>query len=305
MIEHIAPVVYYFGVHLLYASFVWAAAWALTTFVRGSATTKYWIWVATSLNFIVPLGALLDKAFASRISGARPLSFIGNFGVVVAENAVIVGAVWLLGALLMFLRLCLRLRSERREAHTQKTQGHDGFLIAGGVPVEIAGYRPPAVTGVLHARISLPEGIDRLLSTAELNAVLLHEVTHAKRRDNLIRLLHESALCLLWFHPLMWITGSRLALYREFSCDEHVIKNARGPDLVSALAKLADPEGAFLLQASAASFIGHRLARLAQPYPAGKRATANALLVVLFGVVVIAGVYATVAHTACCFIFKR
>jgi hypothetical protein len=50
------------------------------------------------------------------------------------------------------------------------------------------------------------------------------------------------ALCALWFHPLVWITGSRLALYRELSCDESVIQSGHGRDLVSALAKLANPE---------------------------------------------------------------
>ena len=59
------------------------------------------------------------------------------------------------------------------------------------------------MTGLLRPRIWLPVGIDRLLSRRELDAVLLHERTHARRRDNLIRLLHELALCLLWFHPLV------------------------------------------------------------------------------------------------------
>ena len=125
----------------------------------------------------------------------------------------------------------------------------------------------PAVDGVLHPYISLPDGIDRLLSKQELNAVLIHELTHARRRDNLIRLVHEVGLCVLWFHPLVWIAGSRLALYRELSCDESVIQSARGEDLVSALAKLANPDKALLLQASASSFISHRLAQLARSGP--------------------------------------
>ena len=183
MIEHIARVVYYFGVHLLYASLVWLAAFGLTTVIRASATTKYWIWVATSLNFFIPLGAILDRAFVAHLAGARPLGFIGSFGLTVAENAVIVGAVWLLGVGLMLMRLCLRLRAEYRAAETQGAKNDSRVLISEGVPVEFAGHRPPAVNGVLHSRILLPEGIDRLLSKTEFSAVLLHELTHAKRRD--------------------------------------------------------------------------------------------------------------------------
>jgi beta-lactamase regulating signal transducer with metallopeptidase domain len=156
----------------------------------------------------------------------------------------------------------------------------------------------------LHPYVSLPYGIDRLLSEHEINAVLIHELTHARRRDNLIRLIHEVSLCVLWFHPLVWIAGSRLALYRELSCDESVIQSAHGEELVSALVKLANPDEALLLQSSASSFISHRLARLAAPPQPTYRA-ASMLLTVVFGAVLLWGVFGTVAHTACCFLVKR
>ena len=89
---------------------------------------------------------------------------------------------------------------------------------------------------MLRPQLSLPSGIDRLLTRDELNAVLIHELTHDRRRDNLIRLI-EVGVCLFWFHSLVWITGWRLALYRELSCDESVIHCAQGGDLVSALVK--------------------------------------------------------------------
>jgi beta-lactamase regulating signal transducer with metallopeptidase domain len=216
--------------------------------------------------------------------------------------------VWLLCATLMLTRLCLRIRAERRDtsatAGPSARQSRPGFL-AQGVPVRFAeNEQAPAVDGLLHPHISLPYGIDRLLSEHELNAVLIHELTHARRRDNLIRLIHEVSLCVLWFHPLVWITGSRLALYRELSCDESVIQSAHGEELVSALAKLANPDKALLLQASASSFISHRLARLAaQPQPTYR--AASMLLTVVFGAVLLWGFFGTVAHTACCFLAKR
>jgi beta-lactamase regulating signal transducer with metallopeptidase domain len=308
MHEHIARALYYSEVHLLYASIVWLTAWVLTSIGRGSSTTKYWIWVATSLNFIFPLGAVLDKFWASHLSWAAPLSIIGDLANSISRGpaAAVLSVVWLLGAILMLTRLGLRIRADRRDVQAlagQSALDSRPSFLAQGVPVRFAGSRQgPAVDGILRPHISLPNGIDRLLSEHELNAVLIHELTHARRYDNLIRLIHEVAVCGLWFHPLAWITGSRLALYRELSCDESVIQSARGGDLVSALAKLANPEEPLLLRATASSFISRRLARLAAPQPERSRLAANTLLTVLFGAAMLAGVFGTVAHTACCFL---
>src|SRR5258708_9527439 len=116
MHEYIARPVYYVGVHLFFASLVWFAAWTLTSIIRGTATTKYWVWVATSLNFVLPLGAVLDKSLAAHLSWAKPLGVIGDAGLRIADNATMVGAVWLLGALLMAGRLCVWGPGDRRDS---------------------------------------------------------------------------------------------------------------------------------------------------------------------------------------------
>ena len=94
-----------------------------------------------------------------------------------------------------------------------------------------------------------------------------------------------------------------MALYRELSCDESVIQRAQGQALVSALAKLAVPESTVFLQATASSHLSYRLARLAGPPQPAHRA-ASLILTSLFAAVIAAGVFQTIAHTACCFVHK-
>ena len=309
MHEHIARTIYYFSVHLLYASIVASGAWALTSILRASATTKYWIWVVTAFNFVLPSGALIDKLWAPHLTWARPLSVIGGPVWVMTEGrtAVVLGAIWMTGSFAMLIRLILRLRSECREAQAPaqvSDHAETSHFVADGIPVSFGdGHPSPAVRGVLYPHILLPTGIDRLLDQREFHAVLIHELAHARRRDNLIRLLYEASLCALWFHPLMWLAGARIGLYRELSCDEVVIRRAHGQELVSALAKLAVPEQAGVLQATASSHLKHRLARLAGPPQRTYRA-ASMLLASLFAAVIAAGIFQTIAHTACCFALK-
>jgi len=91
-----------------------------------------------------------------------------------APAVVAISAVWSLGAALMVARLCLRLRAERRDAPAASGEERPAFL-AQGVPVGFSGgNQGPAVDGLLRPRISLPSGIEALLSKRELDAVLLH-----------------------------------------------------------------------------------------------------------------------------------
>jgi beta-lactamase regulating signal transducer with metallopeptidase domain len=308
MHEHVGPVVYYLEVHFLYASIVCLAAWALTSMWSGSATWKYWVWVATLLNFILPLGGFVDRFGASPVSWATQLPGLDEVGMGISRHLAAGGAlltVWLCGAILMAARLIARVRKDHRDAGTagsrRSPRPSPGFLTH-GVPVRVsASGQEPSVDGMLRPYISLPPGIERLLSNRELDAVLIHEITHARRRDNLIGLLYEIALCGLWFHPLVWLLGFRLAMFRELSCDDSVIESSRGADLVTAMAKLAAPGNQHSLRAGAATLLSHRLARLTASQPARTSRGVDSLLIVLFSVVFVACVLETIAHTGSCF----
>jgi beta-lactamase regulating signal transducer with metallopeptidase domain len=308
MHEHVAPAVYYLEVHLLYASIVCLAAWVLTSLWDGAATAKYWIWVATLFNFMVPLGGFFNGFGAMRVSWATQLGGLDDFGIGISRNLTAGAAlfgVWLCGVIFMSARLLVRLHRDFRDeraADGGNTVSLERRFLAYGVPVTFsAAGQGPSVDGVLRPHICLPLGIERLLSDRELDAVLIHEVTHAKRRDNLLGLIHEIALCGLWFHPLVWLTGCELAMFRELSCDDSVIESARGADLVTALAKLAVPGESRLLRAGAATFFSHRLKRLTASRPQRARGAASLVLIMIFGAVLLVCMIETIAHTPGCF----
>lgn len=309
MHEQIARSMYYCSIHLLYASIVGILAWLLTSFRVASATTKYWIWVVAAFNFVVPSGALIDKLWATHLTWARPLGAIGGpiWDMTEGRTAVVLAAIWVSGTSFMLLRLILRLRNESREL--RPTAINDPEVISNiaaiGYPVSFGDEdQGPAVLGIFFPHILLPIGIGKLLTQRELSAILLHEVEHARRRDNLIRVLYELSFCVLWFHPVLWLAGARMAFYRELSCDESVLRHAHGEALLSALAKLALPEQARVLEASASSHVSYRLLNLARSTQTTNRA-ASFILSSLFATALSVGTFQTIAHTACCFVLKR
>ncbi len=77
----------------------------------------------------------------------------------------------------------------------------------------------PAVYGIVRPRIVLP----REYGEQELIYILLHEQTHIKRGDNLLRMLAFFLTCVHWFNPLCWLFLKLLYTDMELACDEAVL----------------------------------------------------------------------------------
>src|SRR5262249_34417580 len=82
----------------------------------------------------------------------------------------------------------------------------------------------PGVWGVWRPVILLPERIAEELNDAELEAVMIHEMVHIARCDNLIANVQRLLCCLLWFHPVVWLLDRLLLAERERACDEEVMR---------------------------------------------------------------------------------
>ncbi|AWB45248.1 peptidase M56 BlaR1 [Paenibacillus sp. CAA11] len=77
----------------------------------------------------------------------------------------------------------------------------------------------PFVFGFLRPRIYIPTGMHE----QELSYILLHEETHIRRRDYLIKPFAFILLIIHWFNPLMWLSYALMCKDMEMSCDERVV----------------------------------------------------------------------------------
>lgn len=80
------------------------------------------------------------------------------------------------------------------------------------------------VFGVWNPWILLPEAITDHLSDSELEAILMHEMIHIARWDNLMSHVSMSVCCLFWFHPAVWMADRGLLAERERVCDDRVLE---------------------------------------------------------------------------------
>ncbi len=82
----------------------------------------------------------------------------------------------------------------------------------------------PMVWGIFHGHLLLPEAANAW-SAERLRVVLLHEVSHLRRRDPLALLVAHLALALHWFNPLAWLAVWRLRVEQEIACDDTVLRH--------------------------------------------------------------------------------
>jgi len=76
-----------------------------------------------------------------------------------------------------------------------------------------------ALSAFLRPVLLLPDGIAARLTSAQLHAILEHELCHVRRRDNLTPPAHARRGVSFWFHPLIWWIGARLIEERERACE--------------------------------------------------------------------------------------
>ncbi len=91
----------------------------------------------------------------------------------------------------------------------------------------------PMIWGPPRAQLILPTSISSG-SPAELRMVLVHELTHLKRRDSLSSLSAELLCAFFWFNPLAWHIAKLLKSEQELVADNEVLSAGVKPSDYSA-----------------------------------------------------------------------
>ena len=142
---------------------------------------------------------------------------------------------WLVGATLLIGRIligygivwCLRSQAQVQrdgplcDALRQARRTLDGYP-----KVEVAtspSISSPMALGILRPIIVFPTDLVEKLSADKLALILMHELAHVRRWDNLTRLLHRLVSAVLFFHPAVWLCGRMLRREAEQACDDFVV----------------------------------------------------------------------------------
>ncbi|MEM7454177.1 MAG: M56 family metallopeptidase [Planctomycetota bacterium] len=163
-----------------------------------------------------------------------------------------VGALWLVGVAMFAIRPALGIRSlsrirntgtsnvdKRIEARLHHLASQIGLKRAVSI-VQSTLVNVPTVIGFLKPVVLLPVASINGLTPQQLDAILLHELAHLKRRDDWCVAIQSFVETVLFFHPAVWWISSHAERERENCCDDVASESAGSPlPLASALLELA------------------------------------------------------------------
>lgn len=222
---------------------LWGGAAALGALAVGALLRRLhtpsrwlcWLWLAVGLRFALPWGIplalprpqnepLAQAADTVRILAGTPAAAPALPAAAPAPVPAaapwyagltvwhLLAAVWAAGVLVLAVRAVWAYRRLCRQvALACKTP--DGCYSGACVPA-------PFTLGIVRPHIYLPAGLAGPMRAA----VLLHERTHLRRGDPLIKPLFYAVACLHWFNPLAWLAFRQLEREMEAACDEAAVR---------------------------------------------------------------------------------
>jgi beta-lactamase regulating signal transducer with metallopeptidase domain len=193
--------------------------------------------------------AIEKEAVPEGVSGASPIGASVPVGGM--STTALLLTLWVAGAAALLIRLLgSHLAVRRLEAASTRfasgpvTDAARRLTQTMGVPRSVRILQGPVDAipmswGLARPTVLLPRGAEGW-GVGRLEAVLVHELAHVRRRDCLSQFAAELAVAVHWFNPLAWFAVHRLRVEREHACDDEVLnRGARATQYASELVALA------------------------------------------------------------------
>ncbi|KAA6441406.1 M48 family metalloprotease [Dyadobacter flavalbus] len=221
---------------------------------------------------------------------------------------------WLIGAGILLLRFAggwiftERLRSQANIIMDKEWRARFGIITAKMNISQIIEFKEsariltPMVIGAFNPVVLIPIGLLTGFSTAQVEAILAHELAHIRRNDYLINLMQSFVEVIFFFHPAIWWLSDRIRMEREHCCDDIALRVCGDKmSLAHALVKVAEWQSSPELAMAFASKKPLLLQRIQRVLGVKPKSTGNIinLPVILLAAGMIAGlsVYAVAQKT--------
>lgn len=244
--------------HLLESTFVYLLLSAVACCIRRGATARYAVLLLAVAKFAIPTVLLAQTgeqlavlwpatSWVSILTYKFSTLFAEFQGLFTSGRQMTMAVAWGVGTAVLFILWIRRLRADRIAL---LAPGEQEEVILRTLQARLRMRQKvqlrcttaecePALHGVCRPTITIPQGLVQRLSRVEFEGVLLHELAHARRLDNLTSVFVHALVCLFWFHPLLWIVERWLIVERERACDEAVLGSGIDPgEYAAALLKV-------------------------------------------------------------------
>jgi uncharacterized protein (TIGR03435 family) len=212
---------------------------------KNRAAVRHGLWLVASIKFLVPFSLLIGLVSQVEWRRVPTVPEPRPDGLLIIHDPIAIAArpngalrqkttnwvpgilfgVWLCGFganSLAWWRRWRRVRAEWRA----------GSLMPLNFPIPVitsSSRLEPGVFGVFRPSLLLPEGLREHMTSGQFEAIVAHELCHARRRDNLSSAIHMMVEALFWFDPAVWWIRARLIEERERACDEAVLGMGSDP----------------------------------------------------------------------------
>ena len=196
-----------------------AGCFALAIMALAPMLTYAWLGQPGVVRELGPVTLALGSgdALSRAIGGTGPIAWISWLPLF-----------WMAGVAALSARLMLAAVSVHRLTHRESTPIPDDWLhlserlgltraVTFLTSTRLIG---PAQAGFLKPVVLLPVSLLTQLPTAQLEAIIAHELAHIQRHDYLVNLLQTFVETLLFYHPAVWWVSGVIRAERELCCDQ-------------------------------------------------------------------------------------